>query len=84
MAQAATQTTMPITGKTTKPKTAPAQPAPTPAAALPNREKAIQILSKSIYKELRENGYEPKQIVALATELISLVTSDIKDDARLD
>ena len=45
MAQAATQT-MPITGKTTtktKPAAAPA------TAALPNREKAIQILSKSIY-----------------------------------
>ena len=78
MAQAATQT-MPITGKTTKPKTATAAPAPAPAAALPNREKAIQILSKSIYKELRENGCEPKQIVALATEIISLVTTDIGD-----
>ena len=49
--------------------------------ALPNREKAIQILSKSIYKELRENGYEPKQIVALATEIISLVTTDIGDES---
>ena len=77
MAQAATQT-MPITAKTTKPKTAPTQAAPTAAAALPNREKAIQILSKSIYKELRENGYEPKQIVSLATEIISLVTTDIE------
>ena len=76
MAQAAQ--TMPITGKTTT-KT---KPSPAPAAApgtLPNREKAIQILSKSIYKELRENGYEPKQIVALATEIISLVTTDIGD-----
>jgi hypothetical protein len=76
MAQAAQ--TMPITGKTTKTK--PASPAATAAPApLPNREKAIQILSKSIYKELRENGYEPKQIVALATEIISLVTTDIGD-----
>ena len=81
MAQAATTQTMPITGKTMKPKTA-ASPTAAPGA-LPNREKAIQILSKSIYKELRENGYEPKQIVALATELISLVTSDIKEDSRL-
>ena len=78
MAQAATQS-MPITGKTMKPKTAVAAQAPAPAAALPNREKAIQILSKSIYKELRENGYEPKQIVALASEIISLVTTDIGD-----
>ncbi len=51
--------------------------------AAPNREKALKILSKSIYKELRQNGYEPKMIVALATELISLVTSDIKDDGDL-
>jgi hypothetical protein len=49
----------------------------------PNRERALKILSKSIYKELRQNGYEPKQIVALATELISLVTTDIKEDSRL-
>jgi hypothetical protein len=77
MAQAATQT-MPINGKTTKPKTGTSAAAPAPAAQ-PNREKAIQILSKSIYKELRENGYEPKQIVALATEIISLVTTDIGD-----
>jgi hypothetical protein len=79
MAQAATQT-MPINGKTTKTKPATSNGAvAAPAAALPNREKAIQILSKSIYKELRENGYEPKQIVALATEIISLVTTDIGD-----
>jgi hypothetical protein len=77
MAQAATQT-MPITGKTTKTKPAAPSATPAPAASLPNREKAIQILSKSIYKELRENGYEPKQIVSLATEIISLVTTDIE------
>ncbi len=52
-------------------------------APAPDREKALKILSKSIYKELRQNGYEPKMIVALATELISLVTSDIKDDGDL-
>jgi hypothetical protein len=52
--------------------------------AVPNRERALKILSKSLYRELRQNGYEPKQIVALATEIIGLVTSDIKEDARLD
>jgi hypothetical protein len=54
------------------------------SAPLPNREKALKILSKSIYKDLRQNGYEPRQIVALASEIISLVTSDIKDDIQLD
>lgn len=51
------------------------------ATPAPNRERALKILSKSIYKELRQNGYEPKQIVALATELISQVTCDIKEDS---
>jgi hypothetical protein len=82
MAQALTQPTSipnktapaPVTGALAHPSNAPAV---TPA--LPNREKALQILSKSIYKELRENGYEPKQIVALASEIISLVTTDIGD-----
>jgi hypothetical protein len=55
-----------------------------PAPAVPNRERALKILSKSLYRELRQNGYEPKQIVALATEIIGLVTSDIKEDSRLD
>jgi hypothetical protein len=53
-------------------------------SAIPNRDKALKILSKSIYKQMRRDGYETKQIVAFATELISLVTSDIRDDSRLD
>ena len=61
-----------------------ASPVAPKASPVPNREKALKILSKSIYKELRQNGYEPKQIVALATELISQVTCDIKDDSPLD
>ena len=65
--------------KSNKPKPADHQRPHRRARALPNREKAIQILSKSIYKELRENGYEPKQIVALATEIICSVTTDIGD-----
>lgn len=47
---------------------------------VPNRERALKILSKSLYRELRQNGYEPQQIVALATEIIGLVTTDMRDD----
>jgi hypothetical protein len=82
MAHFATQTAS-ISGKETSVSTNRAGKASKPVAAPPvvdpNREKALQILSKSIYKELRENGYLPKQIVALATEIISLVTTDIGD-----
>ena len=56
----------------------------TVSSSVPNRERALRILSKSIYKDLRQNGYEPRQIVALASEIIGLVTSDIKDDEQLD
>jgi hypothetical protein len=48
-----------------------------------NRERALRILSKSLYKDLRRNGYEPKQIVALASELIEQVTTDISDQSTL-
>jgi hypothetical protein len=54
---------------------------PGPAA---NRERAVKILAKSIYKELRQNGYDPKQIVALSSELISLVTTEIKEDDKVN
>ena len=71
-------------GPVTQQQASPGQAPATAPSTLPNREKALRILSKSMYKELRQNGYEPKQIVALATELISLVTSDIKEDSHLD
>ena len=48
-----------------------------------NRERALKILSKSLYRDLRQNGYEPKQIVTLASELIDQVTGDIADDTTL-
>jgi hypothetical protein len=43
--------------------------------------KALAILAKSIFRELRAQGYEPTQIVGLATEILSLVTSDIAGDS---
>jgi hypothetical protein len=45
------------------------------------REKALKILAKSIFKELRSQGYESRQIVSLATELIAQVTTDIASDS---
>ena len=38
---------------------------------------AVRILAKSIYKDLESQGFDEKQIVALATELISEVTARI-------
>ncbi len=54
-----------------------AQPTSQTAARDPEREKALRILAKSIFKELKAQGYQPRQVVGLATELIALVTTDI-------
>ena len=43
--------------------------------------KGTRILAKSLYRELRENGYSQNQILALASELIDLVTCDLRGDA---
>ncbi len=42
------------------------------------RDRAVKILAKSIFRELQMNGYEKKQIVALSSELLGLVTSSIQ------
>jgi hypothetical protein len=41
--------------------------------------RAARILAKSIYRELTSQGYDDKQIVALATELLAEVTASIGD-----
>jgi hypothetical protein len=41
------------------------------------KTRAVKILAKSIYRDLEAQGFDEKQIVALATELISEVTAKI-------
>jgi hypothetical protein len=41
------------------------------------RKRALRILAKSIYRELSAQGYDERQIVSLAAELISEVTQRI-------
>ena len=41
--------------------------------------KGTKILAKSLFKELRANGYAPNQILGLTTELIDLVTQGLRE-----
>jgi hypothetical protein len=41
--------------------------------------KGTKILAKSLFKELRGNGYSANQILSLSTELIDLVTQDLRE-----
>jgi hypothetical protein len=40
--------------------------------------RALRILAKSIYRELRENGLGEREVMALAGELLGLVTTDVR------
>ena len=44
--------------------------------------RATRILAKTLFKELRGNGYSPNQILSLSTELIDLVTKDLKEEQQ--
>ena len=47
-----------------------------------DRSAGARILARSFYKELRENGYTPKQLLALSTELIELITQDLQAERK--
>jgi hypothetical protein len=40
--------------------------------------KGTKILAKSLFKELHASGYTANQILGLSTELIDLVTQDLR------
>ena len=40
--------------------------------------RAIAILAKTIYRELRSSGYTERDVIALAGELVGMVASDVK------
>lgn len=41
--------------------------------------RALRILAKTIYRELRASGLREEEVVTIAGELLSLVTGDLKD-----
>jgi len=41
--------------------------------------RALRILAKTIYRELRSSGLREEEVVTIAGELLSLVTGDLKD-----
>ena len=47
----------------------------TPGARDP---RALAILAKTIYRELRESGFGTRDVIALAGELLAQVTTEVK------
>lgn len=48
------------------------------------RTRAVRILAKSLHRDLMAQGFDEKQIVSLATELISEVTRKMSADHGRD
>jgi len=42
-----------------------------------------RLLAQTFFNQLRESGYTPMQVVGMATELLDLVTEDIKVHATV-
>jgi hypothetical protein len=40
--------------------------------------RALAILAKTIYRELRANGYEERDVMLLASELLGAVATEVK------
>jgi hypothetical protein len=43
-------------------------------------KQAPRILARTFFNQLRASGYTPTQIIGVASELLDLVTEDIKGD----
>jgi hypothetical protein len=41
--------------------------------------KGSKILARTFFNQLRTSGYTPNQIIGVATELIELVTAELKE-----
>ena len=60
----------------------PAEQSTAPAPLPFDRAAGARILARSFYKELRSSGYTPKQLLALSTELIDLITQDLQKERK--
>ena len=59
-----------------------ASPKETASNSSLDRSASARILARSFYKELRASGYTPRQLLALSTELIDLITQDLHNERK--
>ncbi|MEO6954145.1 MAG: hypothetical protein ABI321_20245 [Polyangia bacterium] len=50
-------------------------------AKAPSSDKAVRILAKSLFRQLKDAGYQNRDILTLSTELVSLITTDMRPAA---
>jgi hypothetical protein len=47
-------------------------------------QQALRVLAKSLFKELKRAGYNRGEMVAFASELLDLVSTEIKTDGQIN
>ena len=53
---------------------------PTTSSVAQQGPRALRILAKSVFRELKSSGYSRSDMLAFATEMLSLVSSDLRDE----
>jgi hypothetical protein len=46
--------------------------------------RAVEILAKNIYREFRAGGFSERDVMALAGELLALITREVRGEAASD
>jgi hypothetical protein len=49
-----------------------------PTSELTNDPRAVRILAKTMYRELRQSGLAEQDVMSIAGELLGLVTADMR------
>ncbi|MEM9194606.1 MAG: hypothetical protein AAGF12_35840 [Myxococcota bacterium] len=57
------------------------RPSLRPSAA--DEKRALKILAKSVYRELKASGYDRTDIVGFTNELLDLVTGEFRNDREV-
>lgn len=47
-------------------------------------KKGTKILARTFFAQLRAGGYTPNQIIDISSELIDLVTNDLKEGPKVE
>jgi hypothetical protein len=55
-----------------------AVPPPSEDTSLNTNKQATRLLAQTFFNQLRASGYTPMQIIGMATELLDLVSDDLK------
>ncbi len=59
------------------------RPAPTAslmAQAVTRNRGNVKTMARALYKQLRKNGFSRREVVTLTTELIGLLTNDLRNE----